>query len=212
MNVLLAVNSEMLPFETKAYILMGVLGILVLVCLILLIFLGTKYKKLAVLLEANENGPDLQEGLSGEREEDLEGGSDEGQGENGLPEGFSEKEAGLRNENEDPESFSGVDGLKDVNEAIERELAALRKKTGEIETMQRKSFDKIKVVRYSSSLPDGNEATSYSIGITNRDGDGIVLTGTEQRNGATALVVKSVKNGGGKIPLSSAEEFAIRRG
>lgn len=99
-----------------------------------------------------------------------------------------------------------------INETVENEINALKEKTDEIAKNQRKSFDKIKVVRYSSNLPDGTETIGYSIGITNSDRDGIVLTGTEQADGSTALVVKSVKNGVSKVPLTPAEDCAIMRG
>ncbi len=98
------------------------------------------------------------------------------------------------------------------NEAVEAEIDALKEKTDLIAKNQRKSFDKIKVVRYSSTLPDGTETVSYSIGITNQDRDGIVLTGTETADGATSLVVKSVKGGLSKTPLTAAEDCAIKRG
>ncbi|MCR5694073.1 MAG: DUF4446 family protein [Clostridia bacterium] len=99
----------------------------------------------------------------------------------------------------------------EFRQEIRGEISQLREKTEEIERIQRKSFDKIKVVRYSSNLPDGSETIGYSIGITNQEKDGIVLTGTEQADGATALVVKSVKGGVSKVPLTAAEDCAIKR-
>lgn len=104
-----------------------------------------------------------------------------------------------------------VGDQKGFNETIENEINALKEKTDLIAKNQRKSFDKIKVVRYSSNLPDGTEAKLYSIGITNQDNDGIVLTGTEQPDGGTSLVVKSVKGGVSKVPLTPAEDCAVKR-
>ena len=74
---------------------------------------------------------------------------------------------------------------------------------------RRKTFDKIAVVRYSSNSDDTDDL-SFSVGITNMDADGIVITGLQQASG-TKLSVKSVKGGKGNDDLSDEEMFAIQR-
>lgn len=58
---------------------------------------------------------------------------------------------------------------------------------------RRKTFDKIAIVRYSSN-PDDTGNLSFSVGITNMDSDGIVITGLQQESG-TKVFVKSIKGG-----------------
>lgn len=74
---------------------------------------------------------------------------------------------------------------------------------------RRKTFDKISVVRYSSSSDDIDEL-NFSIGITNMDSDGIVITGLQQESG-TKLSVKSIKGGKSSDDLSDEELYAIQR-
>ena len=84
-----------------------------------------------------------------------------------------------------------------------------REKLGQLLKERRKTFDKIAVVRYSSSSDDTDDL-SFSVGITNMDSDGIVITGLQQESG-TKLSVKSVKSGKSSDDLSDEELFAIQR-
>ena len=101
---------------------------------------------------------------------------------------------------------------------LSAEIGALTEKTKEVEkkvsetaALQRKGFDKIKVVRYSSPEEDGKTAPGYSIGITNQDCEGIVLTGITREDQGTTLEVKSIRNGVSNTPLTKAEECAVVR-
>ena len=74
---------------------------------------------------------------------------------------------------------------------------------------RRKTFDKIAVVRYSSGLEDTDEA-DFSVGITNREGEGIVVTGLQQTAG-TKLSVKSVNGEKSSEELTDEELYVIQR-
>ncbi len=106
-----------------------------------------------------------------------------------------------------------VDEEKEDVETIEKtELPEeIIKKIDEIAEKQRKSFDKIKVVRYNQKFEDGSPKNCYSIGITNEIEEGIVLTGIATKDGATNLVVKSVKKDLENKDLTEAEACAVKR-
>lgn len=96
-------------------------------------------------------------------------------------------------------------------DALSEKTREVEKKVGETAVLQRKGFDKIKVVRYISPEEDGSPAPGYSIGITNQDCEGIVLTAVTRENQGTTLEVKSIRNGVANTPLSKAEECAVKR-
>ena len=84
-----------------------------------------------------------------------------------------------------------------------------QKKLEQLLSERRKTFDKIAVVRYSSNSDDIDEL-NFSVGITNMDSDGIVITGLQQTTG-TKLSVKSIKGGKSGDDLSDEELYAIQR-
>ncbi len=223
--------SKLMSFETQVYVFIGVLLVLLLLCFILLIVVGSKCKKLARRVEKLEDsmglGESEEETEEPEADEDLESDAEDANApetveisseENGAEDAPEVEEETFEQEEaqEAPEGTVVGEAVllgeqKIFNETVENEINALKEKTDILTKNQRKSFDKIKVVRYSSNLPDGTETTGYSIGITNQDNDGIVLTGTEQQDGGTMLIVKSVKGGVSKVPLTPAEDCAVQR-
>ena len=65
------------------------------------------------------------------------------------------------------------------------------------------------VVRYFAA--DKNEGrASYSVGITNANKDGLVLTALMYRNGMN-LYVKQIEDGVSDYPLSDEEKEAVSR-
>ena len=238
--------ANAMSFETQVYVFIGVLLVLLLLCFILLIVVGSKCKKLAkkvekledkiegegTLAEASEDGAETAEGEEPAESADLAAGDEAAPAEpvSAVPgaeeEVFYDESEPIGGDSgeeaevsEQGEAAAGavvgeavlLGEQRAFNETIENEISALKEKTEILTKNQRKSFDKIKVVRYSSNLPDGTETTGYSIGITNQDNDGIVLTGTEQQDGGTMLIVKSVKGGVSKVPLTPAEDCAVKR-
>ena len=78
-----------------------------------------------------------------------------------------------------------------------------------LETKQQNNLDKVNVVRYFAT--DKNEGrASYSVGITNAQKDGLVLTALMYRNGMN-LYVKQVEDGVSDYPLSDEEKEAVSR-
>ena len=78
-----------------------------------------------------------------------------------------------------------------------------------LETKQQNNLDKVNVVRYFAT--DKNEGrASYSVGITNSQKDGLVLTALMYRNGMN-LYVKQVEDGVSDYPLSDEEKEAVSR-
>ena len=72
-----------------------------------------------------------------------------------------------------------------------------------------KTFDKIEVLRYSSN-PDDENDTSFSIGITNLEENGIIITGLQSSTG-TKLLVKKVKRGSAEDDVTDEELSVIDR-
>ena len=78
-----------------------------------------------------------------------------------------------------------------------------------LETKQQNNLDKVNVVRYFAT--DKNEGrASYSVGITNAQKDGLVLTALMYRNGMN-LYVKQIEDGVSDYPLSDEEKEAVSR-
>ena len=236
--------AEIFTFQTQIYVFIGTLLVLLLLCFILLMIVGSKCKKLEKRVDALEEAKTLindEEPKAAPAEEPVEPETTEAEEpkeeagdkaaepeakevpdaeEDVAPEAEEAADDGESVDDEEtaeekPEEVAAaavmLDEQKAFNETIENEINELKEKSEMLAKSQRKSFDKIKVVRYSSTLPDGSETTGYSIGITNQDNDGIVLTGTDQAGGGTALVVKSVKGGVSKVPLTPAEDCAVKR-
>ena len=264
--------SEMMTFENQVYLMVAVLFILLVLCFIMLLVVGIKYKKLNSLVEKMTDGSDdaedvpetISEGLenageaAAEKETDDSGTKEaaasaeaeqaeaepepEEAGEDACEEAAatSADEAGEEAENdiaEEPEEPTEVQdgepsgesaaedsGKKELDEVYSRifamgeEIAAIRSQNEAFEekltdtaAKQRKAFDKIKVVRYNATLPGGDTVPGYSIGITNQDSEGVVLTGITAAEGGTSLEVKSIRNGKGNVELTPAEECAVTR-
>lgn len=92
--------------------------------------------------------------------------------------------------------------IKEDLKTVNRDISHLREK-------QKKSFDKIKIVRYHTTAE--NEAKlSYSVGFSNENGDGLVITGLQYRQGCN-MYYKQIKDGVPDIELSQEEKCSIDR-
>lgn len=92
---------------------------------------------------------------------------------------------------------------------IKKEVRSIRRDLNNVKEKQNKCFDKIKIVRYPSTSE--NEAKlSYSVGITNENGDGLVITGLQYRQGCN-MYYKQLKEGVPDYELSKEEQSAINR-
>lgn len=122
---------------------------------------------------------------------------------------MSGKDDALLEEVESGDFYEGE--LPEDSAENKSKIEELEKKIEELQAKQQKAFDKIKVLRYNQTLPDGNQSETFSIGITNQILEGIVLTGAGMPDGATNLVVKSVRNGESNVELTEAEQVAVTR-
>lgn len=94
-------------------------------------------------------------------------------------------------------------------EEIAEEALKIRKELLALENRQKTNFDRIGLVRYSASAE--NEARlSYSIGISNENEDGLVITALNYRNGMN-LYTKYIKDGISDVELSEEEKKALSR-
>ncbi len=90
---------------------------------------------------------------------------------------------------------------KDIRQ-LQKELALLRDK-------QKSCFDRVNIVRYYAA--GENEAKmSYSVGLSNENEDGLIITGLHYRAGVN-MYFKEVREGVGDFPLSKEEKAAIDR-
>jgi len=116
----------------------------------------------------------------------------------------------------DIEEIESGEFFSNESDHVETEISSencqqIINKIDEVAQKQQKYFDKIKVVRYNSTLADESVATCFSMAITNADADGVVISGTEKPDGSTKLVVKSIKNGKSNVDLTEAEKVAVLR-
>ena len=92
---------------------------------------------------------------------------------------------------------------------LNNKLSDIDERLDTLETKQQSSLDKVNVVRYFAA--DKNEGrASYSVGITNAQKDGLVLTALMYRNGMN-LYVKQIEDGVSDYPLSDEEKEAVSR-
>ena len=92
---------------------------------------------------------------------------------------------------------------------IKSDLKAVHKEISVIQEKQSKCFDKVKIVRYHTTA-DNEAKLSYSVGLSNENGDGLVITGLQYRQGCN-MYYKQVKEGVPDIELSQEERNSIDR-
>lgn len=92
---------------------------------------------------------------------------------------------------------------------IAARLDEIQQQLDSLSAKQKKCFDRVQIVRY---IADGeqNVRSSYSVGLTNEDRDGLVITGLMYRNGMN-LYVKKIDEGVCDYTLSEEEKEAIGR-
>ena len=84
----------------------------------------------------------------------------------------------------------------------EKEISVLQDK-------QSKCFDRAKIVRYHATA-DNEAKLSYSVGLSNDNGDALVITGLQYRQGCN-MYYKQVKEGIPDFELSQEEKCSIDR-
>lgn len=94
-------------------------------------------------------------------------------------------------------------------EVISNEALGIKKQILQLENKQKYCFDRIGLIRYRAPQEDGAKL-SYSIGFSNENEDGLVITGLHFRNGVN-LYFKHVKEGVPDIELSEEEKKVLAR-
>ncbi len=92
--------------------------------------------------------------------------------------------------------------LKKEIKSIRYEIVTLREK-------QTRCFDKVKIVRYHTTA-DNEAKLSYSVGLSNEKGDGLIITGLQYRQGCN-MYYKQIKEGVSDFDLSQEERIALDR-
>ena len=92
---------------------------------------------------------------------------------------------------------------------LKRELKAIRHDIMELREKQGRCFDKVKIVRYHTTA-DNEAKLSYSVGLSNEKGDGLVITGLQYRQGCN-MYYKQIKEGVSDFELSQEERISLDR-
>lgn len=95
------------------------------------------------------------------------------------------------------------------HEDIAKDLEKDKKAVEEIREKQKNNFDRVGIVRYNASREAGAKL-SYSLGLSNEQGDGLVITGLHYNDGVN-IYVKKVYDGASDMPLSKEEIAALDR-
>jgi len=88
-----------------------------------------------------------------------------------------------------------------------RELDDVAARTAILEVAQRRSFQRVGLVRYNPFEETGGNQ-SFALALLDADGDGWVLSSLHARAG-TRMYAKSIKGGRSEAGLSSEETAAI---
>ena len=92
--------------------------------------------------------------------------------------------------------------LKSAKEKTEKEIAEINKKL-------KKSIRGLETVRFNP-FPDQGSNQSFTIGMLNEDGDGVVFSSLYSRE-QTSMFAKPIKNGKSEYELTEEEKGALKK-
>lgn len=92
---------------------------------------------------------------------------------------------------------------------VARDLDGLTERMGTLEVTQRRSFQRVGLVRYNPFEETGGNQ-SFALALLDASGDGWVLSSLHARSG-TRVYAKAIKAGRGDAALSEEETAAIQR-
>ena len=93
--------------------------------------------------------------------------------------------------------------------AVSRELDEVAARTAILERAQRRSFQRVGLVRYNPFEETGGNQ-SFALALLDADGDGWVLSSLHARSG-TRVYAKAIKGGRAEAGLSAEETDALRQ-
>lgn len=98
-----------------------------------------------------------------------------------------------------------------INDNIKtkKEIQNVIKELNDIRYRQSRCFDKVNIVRYHTTS-DNEAKLSYSVGLSNENGDGLIITGLQYRQGCN-MYYKQIKEGIPDYKLSEEEMRALDR-
>lgn len=93
--------------------------------------------------------------------------------------------------------------------SVKRDIRQIQKDLVLVQEKQKSCFDRVNIVRYYAA-GESEAKMSYSVGISNENEDGLIITGLHYRAGVN-MYFKEVQDGVGDYPLSKEEKEAIGR-
>lgn len=93
--------------------------------------------------------------------------------------------------------------------SVKRDIRQIQKDLMFVQEKQKSCFDRVNIVRYYAA-GESEAKMSYSVGISNENEDGLIITGLHYRAGVN-MYFKEVQDGVGDYPLSKEEKEAIGR-
>ncbi len=93
--------------------------------------------------------------------------------------------------------------------SVKRDIRQIQKDIVLVQEKQKSCFDRVNIVRYYAA-GESEAKMSYSVGISNENEDGLIITGLHYRAGVN-MYFKEVQDGVGDYPLSKEEKEAIGR-
>lgn len=90
-----------------------------------------------------------------------------------------------------------------------RDIFQLQRELAQVQEKQKSCFDRVNIVRYYAA-GESEAKMSYSVGLSNENEDGLIITGLHYRAGVN-MYFKEVREGIGDYPLSKEEKEAVCR-
>lgn len=107
------------------------------------------------------------------------------------------------------ETVDGVLKFAEEYGVTKRDIRQLQRDLSVIQEKQKSCFDRVNIVRYYAA-GESEAKMSYSVGISNENEDGLIITGLHYRTGVN-MYFKEVREGVGDYPLSKEEKEAVGR-
>ncbi len=109
----------------------------------------------------------------------------------------------------DEDSVGEVLKFADEYGRTKRDIFQLQRDLAHVQEKQKSCFDRVNIVRYYAA-GESEAKMSYSVGLSNENEDGLIITGLHYRTGVN-MYFKEVRDGIGDYPLSKEEKEAVSR-
>lgn len=109
----------------------------------------------------------------------------------------------------DKDSVGDILKFADEYGRTKRDIFQLQRDLAHVQEKQKSCFDRVNIVRYYAA-GESEAKMSYSVGLSNENEDGLIITGLHYRTGVN-MYFKEVRDGVGDYPLSKEEKEAVSR-